>query len=488
MKGFWKKKKVIIPLVVIVVIALVVLITFSIMGGKKEEVGGEAHSNTVQLTKRDLTSSISATGTIESANVKTVSAKVTNVTVKKVLVEEGDEVTKGQKLLTFDESDLQDALSEAQTNLSDTKTQNNSELNSATRKWKEAKATYADQKKKYASSVAKAKEEYEQAKKKLTTASASEKQKLEETLSEAKKAYEQAKTERDSGNKQNASNVQTAKEQVTTTQQNNKKSLREAQKQVDDAKETLANCSVTAPMSGTITGVAVDNGDTYSGGDIIEISDCTDLQVSTTVDEYDIASVKKGQKVVILTEATDEEELQGMITYVAQTMGSSLENSSASVAGNGAGSAAGSSSSSSGNGYEVRISLESENSSLRIGMTAKCSIILEEVTNVFAVPYDAIQKGSDGDVLYVMDEDGARTEVSVTKGMESDYYVQVTGDDLQEGMKIVIPTDASDTAGSDSSSKRETSLKNFGDQSSGGMPGGMRGGNDGGPGGAPGGN
>lgn len=487
MKGFWKKKKVIIPIVVIVVITLVVLITSSIMGGKKKEIGKEAHSNTVQLTKRDLTSSISATGTIESAKVKTVSAKVTNVTVKKVLVEEGDEVTKGQKLLTFDESDLQDALSEAQTNLSDTKTQNNSELTSATRKWKEAKTTYAEQKKKYASSVAKAKEEYEQAKKELATANASEKQKVQETLSQAKKAYEQAKTERDSGNKQNANNVQTAKEQVTTTQQNNKKSLREAQKQVDDAKETLASCSVTAPMSGTITGVAVDNGDTYSGGDIIEISDCTDLQVSTIVDEYDIANVKKGQKVVILTEATDEEELQGMITYVAKTMGSSLESSGASVAGNGAGSTVGSSSSS-GNGYEVRISLESENSSLRIGMTAKCSIILEEVTDVFAVPYDAIQKGSDGDVVYVMDDDGARTEVSVTKGMESDYYVQVTGDDLQEGMKIIIPTDATDTADSDSSSKREKSFENFGDKSSGGAPGGMPGGNGGGPGGAPGGN
>lgn len=40
---------------------------------------------------------------------------------------------------------------------------------------------------------------------------------------------------------------------------------------------------------------------------MIEISDCTNLRVSTSVDEYDISDVAKGQKVVILMDATGDE-------------------------------------------------------------------------------------------------------------------------------------------------------------------------------------
>ena len=102
-----------------------------------------------------------------------------------------------------------------------------------------------------------------------------------------------AVSERENTNKQNQSNIDSAKEAVTNAKTNNKKTLREAQKSVTEASETLATCAVTAPMSGTVTAVGVETGDSYSGGEMFEISDCTDLQVSTTVSEYDITKVKK---------------------------------------------------------------------------------------------------------------------------------------------------------------------------------------------------
>ena len=140
-------------------------------------------------------------------------------------------------------------------------------------------------------------------------------------------------------------------------------------------------------MSGTVTAVGVEAGDSYSGGEMFEISDCTDLQVSTTVSEYDITKVKKGQKVVILTDATDEEEIEGKITYVALTTGSSsLSSASSATGGNGTGASSMTSSESSSDGYEVRIQILKENKNLRVGMTAKCSIILEEASDVYAVP------------------------------------------------------------------------------------------------------
>lgn len=86
-------------------------------------------------------------------------------------------------------------------------------------------------------------------------------------------------------------------------------------------------------------------------------------------------------------------------------------------------------------------------------MTAKCSIILEEVTDVYAVPYDAIHTNKDGEsFLFVQDSSGEQSEMAVTKGMESGYYVEISGEELREGLQIVIPTDET-SSGADKEGK-----------------------------------
>ena len=461
MKKWFKKHKkgtIILSVVVVAAIAAAVILPKTLLKGKESTQKMQAKQNTIQLSKMDLTSSISATGTLESANSKTVSASVSNVKIKKVLVSEGDTVKKGQRLVTFDESELQTTLSDAKESLSDTITQNASQLKSAKRKLSDAKETYTTQKKKLQKEVASAKKTYEAAKKAVSQAkNEQEKTKANQTLQQAKSAYEQAASQQTSSNKQNKESIENAKESVTTTENSNKKSLKEAQKSVDDATEALENCAITAPISGTITAVGVEAGDTYSGGDMFEISDCSKFQVSTTVSEYDIANVKKGQKVVILTDATDDTEIQGEITYVALTTGSSLSSSSSSSSGNGAtaqSSAGGgsSSSSSSSSGYEVNIKVKDSNVKLRVGMTAKCSIILKEAKDVYAVPYDAIHTNNSGDSVIYVQDGTSKKEVTVTKGMESDYYVAVSGDGLSEGLKVIIPSDSTSSSSSKDSS------------------------------------
>ena len=437
--------------------------------GHDKKTHAESRPNTVELTKMDLTESVSATGTIESATTKTVSASVSNVEVKSVKVSEGDEVKKGDTLVTFDQTDLEESLAEAKESLSDAESEAARNLESAQDKVTEAKETYTTQKKKQAAAVASAKKTYQAAKKAVATAKTQEeKEKAQEELTKAKESYEQVKEEQSNTNSQNKKSIEEAKESLENTKSSNKKSLKEAQKAVDEAKEALENCSVTAPISGTVTAVGVSAGDTYSGGEMFEISDCQDLQVSTTVTEYDIANIKKGQRVVILTDATDETELEGEITYVAVTTGSTLSSGNSD-------SEKSAESSTSSSGYEVTIKIKDTNDALRVGMTAKCSIILNEADDVLAVPYDAIQTNSDGDsVIYVMDTDTRqKTEVVVTKGMESDYYVEVTGDNLSEGMQVIIPTDDTSSSSDESSSDSSSLSSLFGH-------GGMSGGNSGG--------
>lgn len=475
LKSWMKRHRglLIIAAVVVVIVAGAVAVIPRI-GGDAETQKKEIKQNTVALSKMDLTRSVSATGTLASAKTKIVRADVSDVKVKKVLVKVGDEVKKGQSLVSFDKSDLKEALQEAEENLADVKSQNSSELAAAQRSLSDAQETYENQKKQQ-----------------KQTKSSSGQTPVGQTQAGQTNGDSAASLQ------QSKSNVQSAKDALTTTKNNQKKSLREAEKAVEDAKKALEGCSATASMDGTVTALGVEAGDSYHGGDLVEISDCTNFQVTTTVDEYNISDVSKGQKVVILTDATGETELEGKITYVAPTTGSTLDSSGTSDStggsGNGGSSSMGGAASSS-SGYEVRIRVKTTNEKLRVGMTAKCSIILEEVSDVYAVPYDAIHTNTNGEsVLYVQDSSGTRSEVAVTKGMESDYYVEVSGEGLSEGLQVLIPTDEI-SSGSDGVGKNDSSgldgLLNGGkgnrgdrsrqDRSSGGAP-------DGVPGGAPGG-
>ena len=467
-----RKKIVVIAIVLVIIIAAVVIIGKIKTGQTKKGKQETQQENTISLEKMDLTKSISATGTIESKQSREVSANVNGVTINKIKVSVGDEVKKGKSLITFDETDLQESLSEAKDALSDAQSEGSSSIQKAQKQVSDAKSEYADVKSEENSKVAKAKKAYEEAKK----------SKQKDQLTQAKTEYENAVSTRKSTLKQSKSSIEQAQEALDTAKSSANKSIKEAKKQVTQAQESLDKCEVTAPMDGIVTSISVQEGDTYSGGTILQIEDVSGYTISTSVDEYDISNVKVGQKVIVLTEATDEDELEGEVTFVAPSTESSSGSSSSQSGESGAMTSSGSSS----DGYEVQIALKTTDERLKLGLTARCSIVEEEAADVFAVPYDAISQNTSGEsVINVSEgENGnvSKKQIVVTKGMESDYYVEVQSDELTEGMKVLIPTDST----SDSTSE-ETGNDSLGGFLGGG--GGMQGGSGGGPGvgGAPGG-
>lgn len=468
-----KKKWVLILGILIVVIAATVLIV-RFRGTKDRVEAGNAKNNTIQLAKMDLTDSISATGTLSSADSKTVSAALGDITVKKVLVSVGDTVAKGDSLVRFDKSDLEDALEDARDNLSDTKSSADREVSNSSSQLSDAQENYSAEKTKASKEVAAAKASLAAAKKsvkklqnQIQSASAQEKTALQQQLKEAQEKQEQAQNTYDtavsnqsSSNRQNKSSIENAQSALETAKSNRTKNVKEAQKQVDEAQANLDACAITAPIAGVVTSVGVSEGDSYSGGTIATIEDISNFCVTTTVDEYDISKVEVGQKVVVLTEATDETEWEGEISFIAPST-SSTADATASTAGQ---SGEGNSSSSTGDGYEVRITLNStDDTRLKLGMTAKCSIILEEANDVWAVPYDAVTKNREGSYITVLDEETSEEkQISVTTGMETDYYIAVEGSDLTEGMQVVIPGDEITTSTEDSNSKEDKGMSGFG--------------------------
>lgn len=440
-------------------------------------------NNAIALERMDLNESISATGTLSAKNSKSVSANLNGLTIRSVKYEVGDTVKKGDTLVTFDVSELQEALTDAKEELSLTTEEVNQTVSDAETALSDANSTYSDSKssaesaiKKTKANVTSAKKKVQSLKKQLKKASAAQKQAIKEqltaaknTLEQAKNTYDEAVSQKKNTEKQNRSGVANASSSLKKAQNNRKKTLKEANAKVSAAQEALDNASITAPISGTITVINVQSGDVYNGETIMQIDNTDSFVVSTTVDEYDISNVEKGQKAIILTEATNEDNLEGTVTFVAPSAGSSVSSSQNSNA---------MSASSSSDGYEVQITLNDTDERLKIGMTAKCSIILSQAEDVYAVPYDAIHKNDQKqDVIYVTDDaDDTENydEIVVTKGLETDYYVEISSDSLTQtqNLYVIIPTDETVSPSSGESSDSDFSFPMGGNSDDGTMRGG----------------
>ena len=189
MKEKLKKHKVWIVSGVLVILAAIV-ITIVVMNLRENQTsqGQETkRQSTISLEKMDLTKSVSATGTIQSKESKTVSAEVNGVRITEVKKVVGDTVEKGDVLVSFDESDLQEALTEAKENLSDTTNEADRNISSAKKQLSDAKETYNEEKEKAAEEIKKAKEELAAAKRQVSI--------LEKQISAEKNSETKAKLE-----------------------------------------------------------------------------------------------------------------------------------------------------------------------------------------------------------------------------------------------------------------------------------------------------
>ena len=210
----------------------------------------------------------------------------------------------------------------------------------------------------------------------------------EQEESSAKKAYEQAvsaaesqleayeKQQRsfDDTFKSGETSILSKNESLYSTHLNALTSGDSEEEKIEDYLEQLEECTVKAPMSGVISAVNMEAGDIYNGSAIVTIDDISAFEITAQIDEYDIGKIQKGQKVVIKTNATGEEELDGTVKRIsprATSGGSEVT-------------------------YTVTISVDTPHEMLRMDMSAKLSIILESKENVLTVPYEAVQEEADG--------------------------------------------------------------------------------------------
>lgn len=263
-----------------------------------------------------------------------------------------------------------------------------------------------------------------------------------DAVNSASSSLQQAQNDRDDNKRNNAKNVADSKDTLDNARRSNSADSQSGQ-DVKNYEDQLEQCTVKAASSGVITSVGAKVGDTYSNGVLATIQDEKNYVVTAMVDQYDISDITKDMKALIKTDTTGEEEMNGTVTFVSPVPASVAASSDNSD----------SSSGSSGNGYEIRITVDNPSERLRIGMTAKVTLIQEEVKNVFAVPDDCISEDEDGNSAIQILENGEPRSITVTTGLKTDYYTEISSDELTEGMNVIIPdvTEMDDMSGMDDS-------------------------------------
>lgn len=240
---------------------------------------------------------------------------------------------------------------------------------------------------------------------------------LQTAYQQAQSAYEQAQT----AYEQAVKNQEIAQETCDDALESYNKSSESDE--LTDLQEQLEQCTLTAETSGKVTAVNATVGSMIDGA-AATIQNTDSLKVAITIPEYDIESVQVGMTARITSDVTDK-EVSGTLSQISPTA-----------------TGGGSSSSS----FAAEVTIDDADSGLLIGTNAKVEIILSTTEDVFTVPLDAIGENEAGEsVIYVQtgEEDGEPVfeEMAVTVGEQNDYYAQISGAELEEGLVVRASAD-----------------------------------------------
>ncbi len=220
-------------------------------------------------------------------------------------------------------------------------------------------------------------------------------------------------------------------------------SLEDAQNNLENKQEALDDYTIESPIAGTIitkSYKAGDNLSSSSGGSatLCTIYDLSYLTMELSVDELDISSVEVGQEVTITADAVEGKTYTGEVTKV-NISGTTSNGVTA---------------------YPVTVKI-SETEGLLPGMNVDAQIVVSSVSDVLAVPVDAVVRGnmvlvktdksgsadiSDGKTLEA-GSDGLPEGfeyVEVTLGVNNDEYIEISSG-LSEGDVIAVVAINTDT-------------------------------------------
>ena len=355
-----------------------------------------------KVEKGDLAKSVVATGKVTPITKVEVKSKASGI-VKKLLVDYGDKVKKGQLLAQLDKEEIEAQVEQSRAA---------AEASEATLKGSEADYERAKVdaegpdvpllKRSYERAIGMAKEG-------VVSTSA---------LEDAQKNYEMAL------NKQNVSKAQVTVLKAKIAQSQGE--LARDRATLKQLEEQLSYTDIESPIDGIVLSRDVEMGDAVSSilvlGSaatlVMTLGDTSQVYVKGKVDESDIGKVYLGQPARIKVESFKDKTFNGVVTKISP-MGVEKDNVTT---------------------FEVRVSINNPGGELKAEMTANAEIILEEHKSVLQIPEGAIIYDKDKKASVEVPDSSAKDgkkKIAVNIGISNGAKTELLSG-LKEGDQVVL--------------------------------------------------
>lgn len=336
---------------------------------------------TEEVKRADVRQTVSATGEISAAQLVDVGAQASGQ-IKHLYVRLGQQVEKGDLIAEIDSTTQLNALNTNKARLETYQAQLVSArvaLQNAERKYRREQALWAE--------------------------NATSKEELES----AQGAYAAAKA------------------QVGELQS----SIRQTRIAINTSEADLGYTRITAPISGTMVSVKVEEGQTVNANQttpaIGQVADLSRMLNKMQIAEGDVTRVKAGQTLLFTTLADPDSEREaklesidpGLTTLSQGSYTTSTDTTSTAIY------------------YYARALVPNEDGKLAIGMTTQNNIVIGEAKNVLTVPSTAVKQRGRERYIRVLKAENQVEERTITVGISDGTRTEVKSG-VQAGEKVIV--------------------------------------------------
>lgn len=254
-----------------------VIAVAAVLGSNGTRANGiEARVEAVE--KRDLVATVTASGNVRARRKVDISSDV-SARVTELLIQEGEDVREGQILLRLDPTRLQAILNRNQATLLQSRAQ-----------------------------VAQSQANFARAQR------------------EARRLAELRDRDSLLVSRQDLENALTDEEVQRSLLESSEYGVRQAQAAVEEAEEELAKTIIRAPMSGRVTRLNVEEGETVivgtmnnPGSLVLTVSDLSVMEVVLEVDETDMPEIALGDSAMVELDAFPDREFRGIVSEIGNS-------------------------------------------------------------------------------------------------------------------------------------------------------------------------
>lgn len=401
MKKIFKKKSFII-LFIVVVLAVPIIIALN-----KNKGVTEVFVNAISLEKKSIEQIISVKAPLEGIEKADVVSPL-NYEIIDIKVKEGDVVTKDQILAVLDSEELKEQITIeenqialAQLELQDKIKTMQIEYDKAIIKIRELEDSYKINKELLDNEII-----------------------TQESFDKIKNSLNEAKRNLDSFNTKDGKIVASPSEL---------KRLEIQIQELEKKKKDLEKVYIKSPIDGTVTRVNVNIGryakDTEGEKAMFVVENLNNLQMKVSISEYDIGKLHIGQEVEVYSDVLRNDIAKGVVSRISPTAEQKDNNAMERV-------------------IPVVIDITNKPDNLIAGVIATAKIKVDKAEDSFVVPSGALLQAENDQVkLFILNEDNTLKSVVVETGLETDLETVISGEELVEGLNIVVNPDISYTDG-----------------------------------------